>query len=130
MKLYATLETSRGKVVSVSDNEQITATVYDGNLKAYSVIIEFTNIGDPEHWQCKHCQHEFDNDGCEVCPQCGQSDLKTIPAVMGAIVTTREWRNQPDDRRKKVNKCKDCLNVIEIGQVCQLYCKNCIPKHK
>ena len=39
MKLYATLETSTGKVVSVSDNEEIIATVYDGNLKAYSVHI-------------------------------------------------------------------------------------------
>lgn len=43
MKLYATLETGRGKVVSVSDNETITATVYDGNMKAYSVIVEWCN---------------------------------------------------------------------------------------
>lgn len=70
MKLYATLETSRGKVVSISDNEEIIATVYDGNMKAYSVIIEFTNIGDIEE------------------------------PTMGAIVTTREWRNEPDERRK------------------------------
>jgi hypothetical protein len=70
MKLYATLETSRGKVVSVSDNEEIIATVYDGNLKAYSVIIEFCNIGDIES------------------------------PTMGAIVTTREWRNQTEERRK------------------------------
>lgn len=65
MKLYATLETSRGKVVSVSDNEQIVATVYDGNMKAYSVIIEWCNVGDLEE------------------------------PTMGAIVTTREWRNRP-----------------------------------
>lgn len=32
MKLYATLETSTGKKVSISDNEQIVATVYDRNL--------------------------------------------------------------------------------------------------
>ena len=69
MKLYATLETSKGKVVSVSDNNEIIATVYDGNLKAYSVIIEWCNVGDLEN------------------------------PTMGAIVTTREWRNQPDDRR-------------------------------
>jgi hypothetical protein len=70
-KLYATLENSKGKTVSISDNETITATVYDGNLKAYSVIIDFCNIGDIES-----------------------------PAY-GAIVTTREWRNQPGQRRKK-----------------------------
>lgn len=65
MKLYATLETSRGKTVSVSDNESITATVYDRNMKAYSVTIEWCNIGDFEE------------------------------PTMGAIVTTREWRNRP-----------------------------------
>lgn len=70
MKLFATLETSTGKVVSVSDNEQITATVYDKNLKAYSVIIEWCNVGDLEK------------------------------PTMGAIVTVREWRNEPTDRRR------------------------------
>lgn len=84
MKLYATLETSRGKTVSVSDNESITATVYDGNMKAYSVIIEFTDIGDI-----------IDNDGNEF-----PENQKT----KGAIVTVREWRNQPDDRRKAQRK--------------------------
>lgn len=39
MKLHATLENGRGKVVSLSDNETITATVYEGNKKAYSVTI-------------------------------------------------------------------------------------------
>lgn len=81
MKLYATLETSRGKVVSVSDNKEIIATVYDGNLKAYSVIIEFTNLGDPE----------------------GSEAEGGVP-FWGAIVTTREWRNQPDERRKAQRK--------------------------
>ena len=70
MKLYATLETSRGKTVSVSDNESITATVYNGNLKAYSVTIEWCNVGDIEE------------------------------STMDAIITTREWRNESDDRRK------------------------------
>jgi len=70
MKLYATLETSRGKTVSVSDNEEITATVYDGNMKAYSVHISWTNVGDLE------------------------------APTMGAIITTREWRNEPEERRK------------------------------
>lgn len=64
MKLHATLETSKGKVVSVSDDNEIVATVYDKNMKAYSVIIEFCNIGDLEK------------------------------PTMGAIVTTREWRNR------------------------------------
>jgi len=74
MKLYATLENSKGKTVSIGDNEQIIATVYDKNLKAYSVIIEWTNLGDLED-----------------------------PA-MGAIVTTREWSNQPDDKLKLQGK--------------------------
>jgi len=76
MKLYATLETSRGKTVSVSDNEQITATVYDGNMKAYSVIIEWCNVGDIEE------------------------------PIMGALVTVREWRNREktNDRQKAQRK--------------------------
>ena len=80
MNLFATLETSRGKVVSISDNEQIIATVYDGNKKAYSVIIEFTNIGDI-----------IDNDG---------NALPDAQRTLGAIVTTREWcnREQTNDR--------------------------------
>lgn len=103
-KLYATLETSKGKTVSVSDNNQITATVYDGNLKAFSVIIEFTTIGDPIHFKCKFCEWEGD-DGLPECPQCYRiGALEETEPVMGAIVTTHEWRNQPDDRRKK----KEC----------------------
>lgn len=83
-KLYATLENSKGKTVSISDNNQITATLYDGNMKAYSVTIEWTDIGDI-----------IDNEGNEL-----PEDEKT----KGAIVTSREWRNQPEERRKrKVN---------------------------
>lgn len=73
-KLYATLENSKGKTVSISDNNEIKATVYDGNLKAYSVIIEFCNIGDIEE------------------------------PTMGAIVTTREWRNQPNEKRQRAQR--------------------------
>lgn len=82
MKLYATLETSRGKQVSISDNEQIIATVYDGNMKAYSVIIEFANTGDIES------------------------------PIMGAVVTTREWRNRPKTSDKKPMICANraCMN--------------------
>lgn len=69
MKLYATLENSKGKVVSLADNEEIRATVYDGNKKAYEVIIEWYNVGDIEK------------------------------PTMGALVMTREWRNEPDERR-------------------------------
>ncbi len=113
MKLYATLETSRGKTVSISDNEQIVATLYDGNLKAYAVTIEWTVVGDSEHIECNNCGWQGDGTELmqldplgnekEVCPECGlnsKGKLMTVPAVMGAIVTTREWRNQPDDRRK------------------------------
>jgi len=77
-KLYATLETSKGKVVSIADNQEIIATVYDGNLKAYSVHIEWCNVGDPEGSEAEGGRPE-----------------------MGAIVTTREWRNQPPEKRKK-----------------------------
>lgn len=92
MKLYATLETNRGKVVSVSDNESITATVYDGNMKAYSVIIEWCNVGDIEK------------------------------PTMGAIVTTREWRNEPNERRKKKKQCNHFLVKDDYGEV---YCQEC-----
>jgi hypothetical protein len=97
-KLYATLETSKGKTVSISDNEQITATVYDGNMKAYSVIIEWTIVGEPDYIKCEKCDEDFcdieisDSNG--LCPNCGKDGkLKEIPAEMGAIVTSREWRN-------------------------------------
>lgn len=85
-KLYATLETSKGKVVSISDNEQITATVYDGNMKAYSVIIEWCNVGDI-----------MDNEG---------NELPESERTMGAIVTSREWRNREksNDRQKAQRK--------------------------
>jgi hypothetical protein len=76
MKLYATLETSKGKTVSISDNEQITATVYDGNMKAYSVIIEWCNVGEIEE------------------------------PTMGAIVTVREWRNRPKTNDKMCEHVK------------------------
>ncbi len=91
-KLYATLENSKGKTVSISDNETITATVYDGNMKAYSVIIEWCNMGDIEE------------------------------PTMGAIVTTREWRNEPESRRRKAQKkdenCPDiCEKTLEYSGV-------------
>lgn len=85
MKLYATLETSRGKVVSVSDNQEIIATVYDGNMKAYSVHIEWADIGDI-----------IDDDG---------NDLPESEKTKGAIITTREWRNEPQEQRQK-GMCK------------------------
>ena len=81
-KLYATLETSKGKTVSISDNEEIIATVYDGNMKAYSVHITYGDIGDV-----------IDNDG---------NELPESEKTRGAIITTREWRNreQTNDRGK------------------------------
>lgn len=107
-KLHATLENSKGKTVSLSDNNEIIATVYDGNLKAYSVIIEWTNLGDLEE------------------------------PTIGAIITTREWRNQPDDRQKshkhnstdcELSDCVICnLTVRRCELNTNLYCKNCIPK--
>lgn len=98
-KLFATLETSTGKVVKVSDNEQIIATVYDGNLKAYSVIIEWCIVGDPEHYEADGSLYDTYEEA-----QATGKPVTTIPAVMGAIVTSREWRNQPDDRRKAQGK--------------------------
>ena len=80
MKVFATLETSRGKTVSVSDNSEIIATVYDGNMKAYSVHIEYCDIGDI-----------MDNEG---------NELPESKKTKGVLVTTREWRNEPEERRK------------------------------
>ena len=79
-KLFATLETSRGKTVSVSDNNEIIATVYDGSMKAYSVHIDFCDIGDI-----------IDNEG---------NELPESKKTKGAIVTVYEWRNQSEERRK------------------------------
>lgn len=112
MKLYATLETSRGKTVSISDNEQITATVYDGNMKALSVIIEWCIVGDSEHGKCFLCG-SFTDDITE-CNDCGNTDEKTIeviPAEMGAIITTREWRNREETNDKRI--CGHC--GIKLG---------------
>lgn len=81
MKLYATLETSRGKTVSISDNNEIVATLYDGNMKAYSVRIEWTDAGDL-----------VDDDG---------NPLPDNMRVMGALITTREWRNRPQTNDRK-----------------------------
>ena len=88
-KLYATLENSKGKTVSVSDNEEITATLYDGNMRAYSVIISFGDIGDI-----------IDNDG---------NDLRESEKTKGAIITHRECRNEPDEKRK-VKATGECSN--------------------
>jgi len=107
-KLYATLENSKGKTVSISDNEEITATVYDGNMKAYSVIISFTNIGDPEG-----------------------SEAEGGTPYFGAIITTREWRNreQTNDRRKgKKCECEcACRKILDQNTFikCICGCKNC-----
>lgn len=101
-KLYATLENSKGKKVSLGDNESIMATVYDGNKKAYSVIIEWGVIGDYEHGLCLDCgEHTSFTGECEHCGNTNQKTIEVIPAVKGAIVMTREWRNQPDERRKE-----------------------------
>lgn len=124
MKLFATLETSRGKQVSISDNESITATVFDGNMKAYSVIIEITSISDPDHWKCSECGYmeEWDNykDGTPLCPDC-DIDMTHQKPVMGAIVTTREWRNRPktNDKRKdnmEYFECQACGYNMPIGR--------------
>lgn len=84
MKLYATLENSRGKTVSISDNQEIVATVYEGNKKAYSVIISWCDMGDI-----------IDNEG---------NPLPESERTKGAIITTREWRNEPDERRFDYSK--------------------------
>lgn len=121
MKLYATLETSRGKTVSVSDNETITATVYDGNMKAYSVIIEWCNVGDSDIWECKDCKHEEQwtnyEDGTPVCPTCDH-DMTQKPLTMGAIITTREWRNRPKTNDKQ-ERCNICDGAFYNGHRCR-----------
>jgi len=76
-KLYATLSNSAGKQVSISSNERIEATVYEGNKKQYSVYIDWCDIGDI-----------IDNYG---------NDLPESEKKKGSIVTVKEWRNEPDN---------------------------------
>jgi hypothetical protein len=84
-KLYATLETSKGKTVSISDNESIIATVYEGNMKAYSVTIYWTDIAD-------------------IALNEDDTKLPEFHKEMGAIVTTREWRNREKTNDRQDNK--------------------------
>lgn len=74
MKLHATLSNSAGKEVSLSSNERIEATVYEGNKKQYSVYIEWCDIGDI-----------IDNEGNEL-PESGKRK--------GSVITVKEWRNR------------------------------------
>lgn len=82
-RLYAEIEDENGKTKGMASNEKLAVTVYDGNKKAYSVYIEYTDTGDL-----------FDDNGDE---------LPESEKTKGAIVTVREWRNQPDDRRTPEN---------------------------
>lgn len=84
MKLYAEIEDENGKIKGMASNEKLSVTVYDGNKKAYSVYIEYTDIGDL-----------FDDNGDE---------LPESEKTKGAIVTVREWRNQPEEKRIKTGK--------------------------
>jgi hypothetical protein len=108
-KLYATLENSKGKTVSISDNNEITATLYDGNMKAYSVHIEWTDIGDI-----------IDNDGNEL-----PESLKT----KGAIITTRDYRNREQINDKKNFICTGCCATQQSHKG---FCDSCkgIPDEK
>jgi len=78
-RLYAEIEDENGKTKGMASNERLAVTVYDGNKKAYSVYIEYTDIGDL-----------FDND---------RNELPESEKTKGAIVTVREWRNQPEEKR-------------------------------
>lgn len=105
MKLHAILENADGKQVSLSSNERIEATLYDGNKKAYSVYIDWCDIGDI-----------IDDEG---------NDLPESKKTKGAIVTTQEWRNQSDARRRinTVNKlqgekCKRCDGLFTNPHRC------------
>jgi len=71
MKLYATAENSKGKVVKIGDNEEIAVTLYHGNKKQYSVYIEYCKVGDIEEptmdsiitvrdWRAKKGENECD----------------------------------------------------------------------
>jgi len=82
VKLYATLENSRGQIVKLTDNEEIVATVYEGNKKQYAVHIQWCNIGD-------------------IPLEEGDEDLPEFHAEKGSIVTVREWRNEGIRGRQK-----------------------------
>lgn len=86
MKLYAELENEEGKRVSLGSNQGISCTVYEGNKKQYSVFISWGDIGDI-----------IDNEG---------NDLPEAEKMKGSIVTVKEWRNEPDERRAKKHTCE------------------------
>lgn len=99
-KLYATLENSKGKIVSLSDNNEIVATVYEGNKKQYSVIIEWTDMGDI-----------IDNEG---------NELPEAQKTKGSIITVREWRNTEQGKKKK-DEMKDCSNCGDTFSMSKLH---------
>lgn len=69
-RLYAEIEDEKGRVKGIASNERLSATLYDGNKKAYSVYIEWCDVGDI-----------IDDDG---------NDLPESEKTKGAIVTVRE----------------------------------------
>jgi hypothetical protein len=95
-KLYATLSSSAGKEVSISSNERIEATVYEGNKKQYSVYIEWCDIGDI-----------VDNYG---------NELPESEKTKGSIITVKEWRNEPDERRERMENIVDKVNAKRIAR--------------
>jgi hypothetical protein len=103
-KLYATLSNSAGKEVSLSSNERIEATVYEGNKKQYSVYIEWGDIGDV-----------IDNDG---------NDLPESEKRKGSTVTVKEWRNEPEERRylktlyDKFDKPEIIKKMLHTCEIC------------
>lgn len=92
MKLYAIIENEEGKQVKIGSNERITATLYEGNKKQYAVNIEWTDIGDIELEE-------------------GDKDLPEFHAEKGSIITTQEWRNEPDERREM-----NCRTIQNFGE--------------
>ena len=102
MKLYATVENSKGKAVKIGDNEHIAINLYQGNKKLYTLNVYYENVGDIEK------------------PE------------MSTIITYRDWRIEEQTidtkAKKQKDKCYKCndtykgLTETDDGKLC---CDDC-----
>ena len=90
MKLYAIIKNEEGKELKIGSNEMIECTLYEKNKKQYSVYIYWENVGDFEK------------------------------PVMSSVITTREWRNEPNNKRIMPKSQK------QKGEICT----HCGKRHK
>jgi len=98
MKLYATVENSKGKAVKIGDNEHIAINLYQGNKKLYTLNVYYENVGDIEK------------------PE------------MSTIITYRDWRIEEQTIDTKAKKQKDdriCQHGKSLFYECCNECNYC-----